>query len=39
MQAEGDTLQLPLLLHCIEQGANLFTDVEKGLRMQQRGLS
>ncbi len=36
-QAEGETLQLPLLLRCIEQGGNLFTDVEKGLIMQQGG--
>ena len=30
-QAEGDALQLPLMLRCIEQGADLFSGIEPDL--------
>ena len=37
LQVEGEALHLPLLLRCIEQGSNLFSDIEKDLLCRQEG--
>ncbi len=35
VQVEGEAMHLPLLLRCIEQGGNLFSDLEKDLLCRQ----